>query len=437
MRGAKLVNQANLLSRSGVTAQLLIAALALTSATACGSKATESADASADDATTGDDAQTEDAVAGDVAGYDSIAVDLSKVEAKDLALPPIKVNEAGQQYESAVRALKVQPLDCSAAKPCPLVFVIGDYDAPAFPTLSEPAKKLAAISHVSVILVNLPGTGTGGQHSSGTNDYGALWHITTIKELYKLQSIAAGVDKTKVGFLTIGTGIVPVAGAFYAFPSDLASVNFVIDVEGPTDRCAMSQAPEDDKKNIGPGDGAGATDSACHFAVAPHSAQYPPAQGAKPASIVCAPGAWPITETGKGCDENQWWVDREPYGKLQKLTARYQRIQFKYDHRLPSHWASRMAMKAVAASPSNFFMLNDMPGANGKPGCGTINEDDCTALEANGQSCWLSGPYGNGLPPAPYAGADFQPISWDALFAEVLPDYVARVLNTTDFPKCK
>ncbi len=432
MRGAKF------LSQKVLTVQVLAVWLAVCGVTACGSKATDS-DASS---TTEDGASSldvaNDVATGDLPGHDAIAVDTSKVELKDLS-PVVKVFEQGQQLESAIRAAFIRPLDCTAAAPCPLVIVVGDYDTPAFPTFTDAAKKLAAISHVNVILLNPPGTGAGAQHSSGTNDFGGVWHTTTVKEVFKLQSVAAGVDKTKVGFLTIGTGIVPVAGAFYAFPSELAAAAFVIDVEGPADRCAMSQAPEDDKKNIGPGDGAGSSDTACHFTVAPHSVQYPPAQNGHPASIVCAPGAWPITETGKGCDGdgNGWWVDREPYGKLQKVTARYQRLQFKYDHRLPSHWSSRLAMKAVANSPSNFFMLNDMPGANGAPGCGTINDEDCAALESGGQSCWLSGDYGNGLPPAPYAEADFRPISWDALFSEVLPDYVARVLDTKGFPKCK
>ena len=432
MRGATFLTQRNL------TVQLLVAAVLAAGAPGCGSKATTSDDAAVagDGANGSDDTGADDAATGDVAGHDAIAVDTSKVEAKDLS-PIIQINDQGQQYQSAIKAVMVHPLDCTAAAPCPLVMVVGDYDPAPFPLYTDPAKKLAAIAHVNVLLLNLPGTGDGAQHSSGTNDFGALWHVTTIQQLFKTQSIANGVDKTKVGFLTIGTGIVPVASAFYTFPADLAPAMFVLDVEGPVDRCAMSQAPEDDKKNIGPGDGAGSTDSACHFATAPHSAMYPPAQNGKPASIVCAPCAWPITETGKGCDENQWWVDREPYAKLQKVTARYQRLQFKYDHRLPSHWSSRLAMKAMASSQSNFFMLNDMPGANGSPGCGTVNDDDCAALEAGGQSCWLSGSYGNGLPPAPFAGADFQPISWDALFSEVLPDYVARALDTKGFPKCK
>ncbi len=431
MRGKKF------LTRRFVTVPLLAATLALGGVHACGSKAT-TGDGGTSDSTGGSDdvPVTDDTVTGETIGHDAIAVDTSKVEATDLS-PVIKIFDQGQQYDSAIKALMVHPQDCTSSAPCPLVIVVGDYDPAPFPLYTDPAKKLAATAHVNVLLFNLPGTGDGAQHSSGTNDYGALWHTTAVQQLFKTQSLAVGVDKTKVGFLTIGTGIVPVAAAFYAFPADLASAMFVIDVEGPVDRCSMSQAPEDDKKNIGPGDGVGASDSACHFTVAPHSAQYPPAQNGKPASIVCAPGAWPIAATNNGCDDNTWWVDREPYAKLQKVVARYQRIQFKYDHRLPSHWASRLAMKAMASGQTNFFMLNDMPDANGKPGCATVSDDDCAAIEAGGQSCWLSGSYGNGLPPAPYAGADFQPISWDSLFSEVLPDYVARVLDTTGFPKCK
>ncbi len=422
------MRSANFLGRRIVAVQVVMAALALAGANGCGSKAASSS--GSDGKATDDSTPTDDVATGELPGHDAMAVDTSKVSSTVLS-PVVKVNDQGQSYDSAIKAAFIKPLDCTASAPCPLVIVVGDYDPAPYPTYTDPAKKLAAIAHANVLLFNLPGTGDGAQHSSGTNDYGGLWHMTAVQQLYKTQSIAPGVDKTKVGFLTIGTGLIPVTAAFDAFPSDLASVNFVIDVEGPIDRCSISQAPEDDTKNIGPGDGAGASDSACHFTTAPHSAQYPPATGGKPASIICAPGAWPITATGSGCDDNAWWIDREPYTKLQKVGARYQRLQFKYDHRLPSHWASRLALKAMASSASNYFALNNMPA------CSTVNEDDCTALEAGGQSCWLSGDYGNGLASAPYAGTDFVAISWDALFSEVLPTYVNAILDTKTNPKCK
>ena len=422
------------MSQRILNAKFVAVLMVITAASACIGKAASGDDAAAtsgDGAAGSDDTGgADDAVGGDVPGHDAVAVDTTKIEAKDLSAV-IKINDQGQQFDASVKTQMLHPQDCTADKPCPLAIVVGDYDTPPLPLFTEPARKLAASAHVNVLLVNLPGTGDGTQHSTGKNDYGALWHMTTLVQLFKTQSIAIGVDKTKVGFLSIGTGIVPVAAAFYAFPSDLASSLFVIDVEGPVDRCSMSQAPENDLKNIGPGDGAGASDSACHFSVAPHSAQYPPAKNGAPASIVCAPGAWPITETGSGCDDNSWWVDREPYAKLQKIGARYQRIQFKYDHRLASHWASRLALKAMASSQSNYFALNNM-----QP-CTTVTDADCATLEAGGQLCWLAGAYGNGLPPAPYAGADFQPISWDALFTEVLPVYVDTMVDVANNPKCK
>ncbi len=421
------MQSAKFLTQWIVAVQLVVAALALGGVVGCGKTAASGSDATTDDSiATG----TDDVGAGDAPGHDAIAVNTTQVESTVIS-PVIQINDQGQQDQSAIKATFVRPLDCTATAPCPLVIVVGDYDPAPYPLYTDPAKKLAALVHANVLLFNLPGTGDGAQQSSGTNDYGGLWHMTTVQQLYKTQSITPGVDKTKVGFLTIGTGIVAVTAAFDAFPSDLASVNFVIDVEGPVDRCSMSQAPEDDAKKIGPGDGAGASDSACHFSTAPHSAQYPPAQGGKPASIICAPGAWPITATGSGCDDNSWWIDREAYTKLQKVGARYQRLQFKYDHRLPSYWASRLALKAMASSASHYFALNNMPA------CSTVNDADCATLESGGQSCWLSGSWGNGLASAPYGGADFQAISWDSLFSEVLPTYVNAILDTTTNPKCK
>lgn len=399
--------------------------------TACGSKALSSVAADSGSSEVSSDTGINEVLSGDVPGHDAAEVDLKQIETKAITTP-IQVKQDGQDFESALVGMFVHPLDCTKDKPCPLVIVVGDYDPPPLPTYADPVKKMAAVAHVNAIVFNPPGVGEGTNHSTGTNDFGALWAVATVKQLLKLYSVDAAVDKTQVGFLTIGTGIIPVAAGFATYPTNFKDVAFVIDVEGPVDRCAISQAPADPSKNIGPGDGAGLSDSACHFNTpgASHSAQYPAAQDGKPASIVCAPGAWPITQSGSGCDDNSWWVEREPYAHMQKIAARYQRIQFQYDHRLPSHWSSRLAMKTMASSPSNFFVLNNMPG------CSTLSDDQCATLSGD-QSCWLSGDWGNGLPPAPYAGADFRPISWDSLFSEVLPDFVSRVVDTKGFPKCK
>lgn len=329
-------------------------------------------------------------------------------------------------YQSKLSGVVLKPSTCNDIQPCPLIVVVGDHDVDPYPSYQAGATAMAKALPAVVVVFNLPGQGTGSFKSTGTDDIGGIWHQTAVKEVMHLKGAASYVDKTKKGFITVGSGLMPVAYTLKAFESSsLKDVAFLIDVEGPTDRCAISQAPQDDAKGIGPSDGPGMSDSACHFSgKAPHSAVYPAGKDGKPASIVCAEGAWPITKTGVTCQENQWWVQREPLTFLKDIPTRYQRVQFLHDHRLPSYWSSRLAYQAAAGSAKcKYFALNNIPP------CTTLPTD-----EECGEACWLQGPFGNGLPPAPYAGGKLQPISHEALFTQVLPGYVNRMLTE---PNCK
>jgi len=344
-------------------------------------------------------------------------------------LTTINVPVNNEQQQASLKGVVLHPVACTLNDKCPLVVIVGDYDGNAYDTYVPAATKLAAGVNVNVVVFNLPGQGPGSKKSSGQDDFGGLWHETAAKEVMRFVAERPYVDKKRCGYLTIGAGLIPVVRALKVFgTSALSFVNFLIDVEGPTDRCAVSQAPQDDGKGIGPSDGAGASDSSCHFsAAAPHSAVYPAAQDGKPASIVCAEGAWPIAATGMTCSDNTWWSAREPYTYLGDLFTRYQRLQFTHDHRLPSYWSSRMAIKRVAGSKSRFFALNDMP-----PCQAPLTDDECV-----GQPCWLEGPYGNGLGPAPFSAGKLKPISIDSLFTQVLPGYVQRMIDDKTYPNCK
>lgn len=373
-----------------------------------------------------------DAADSDGSGYDSLAVDTSGVVVTNF-VQAVQMASAGTMETGAVSAALIQPTTCtsSAFATCPLVIVVADHGQVALPDLLEPAKELAAVMELNVLVFNLPGTGLGGNQSTGTNDIGGPWHTEALRQLVISQSKVKGVDAKKVGFLTIGTGLIAVAGAYYLYPSSLAATLFVVDVEGPVDRCSITQAPEDVTLGVGPGDGPGVTDASCHFTSIPEATQYPVPQNGQPASVLCSAGAWPISESGEDCTSAAWWINREPYAHLQKVPARYLRLQFKYDHALPSHSASRLAMKSLGLSPSPYIQLNDMPACSG------ISDADCATLEAAGSSCWIKGPWGNGLPGASYIGKDYQAVSWHSLFAEVLPVYLYRAIDTKNYPKCQ
>lgn len=392
--------------------------------TPAGSGATGAADSAGGTGSDGSTGGTKtDTATGTGSGIDAaVAAGVAKDELK------VAITVLGAQ--ALLKGQLLTPSTCTDANRCPLVVVVGDYDGSPYPDYVPGAQLMAGALNVVVAVFNLPGLGAGSAKSEGEDDVGGVWHQTAVKEVMHLKASAKGVDSKKLGYITIGTGILPVTKALKTFGSTgtLADVKFVIDVEGPMDRCSISQAPADDAAGIGPSDGPGASDSACHFSSTggTHAAQYPPKSATKPASIVCSSGAWPITKTGQGCNDNSWWTDRDPYGALKGAYYRYQRLQFTYDHRLPSYWASRLAIQAVAASQSKYFQLNNM-----EP-CGAAwSDEDC-----KGQPCWLDGPYGNGLPPAPYSEGKLVKVTPDALFTQVLPGYVQRMLDTQTNKDC-
>lgn len=375
----------------------------------CGSDPAPGAVATATDATTA----TSDTGATDTGG----AKPIGKVEALELG---VAVKHLDKQYN--LRGAILKPEACTDKALCPLLVVVGDYDSNAYPEYQPGLAKLAGALKIGVVVFNLPGQGMGSNKSEGEDDFGGDLATAAVKEVLLLKSKMAWVDLARRGFLTIGTGLIPTSKALATFGSSesMKTVLFLIDVEGPLDRCSTSQAPASTADGV-VSDGPGATDSSCHFSkTGTHAVTYPPASGNLPASIVCSPAAWPITKSGKGCDDNSWWVSREPYTYLQKAFYQYQRIQFEHDHRLPSKWASRLAIQALAsASAQPYFQLNNM-----EPCTDAWTDEECV-----GQPCWLSGSYGNGLPPAPYSDGKLVKISTEALFTQALPGYVQRMLD--------
>jgi hypothetical protein len=354
---------------------------------------------------------------------------------------PIKVpGEDGQMITAKIKGTFLQPANCQVGSTCPLAIVVSDLrsgladDPQAYPNYVEPASKMAGCLGINVVVFNLPGLGQGSYKSEGpANDVGGIYAEAAVKEMVLIQSSRESVDKKQVGFITIGAGLIPVTRAITVYSTGaLKLTTFLLDVEGPLDRCSISEASENSQLSIGPSDGPGVSPTACNFNAAPQSAQYPPAQNGKSASIVCAEGAWPITLTGQKCSDNSWWTVREPSTYLKKVFQRYQRLQFKYDHRLPSHWASRIAIEKVASSEAKYFALNSMPECQAP-----VDDETCAALEAQGQHCWLEGDYGNGMAPAPYAGADFDEVTPEELVTMVLPGYLTRLLDPAKFPNCK
>ncbi len=369
----------------------------------------------------------------DAGAQDTTATATDTAAAPDTAKPTVAVESQELKVQASagmLNGMELRPTICQSAEPCPLIVVVGDRHDSPYPDYLAGANKLAAAVPAVVIVFNLPGTGAGTRKSPGVADYGGNNDVDAVKRIVTFLRTRDYIDEARTGYVTLGYGLVPVAAALEKHAT-LKTVAFLIDIEGAVDRCGITQTTADDAGSNS--DGPGASPTACHFdSTCSHSEAFPPATATASASVVCALNSWPITTTGADCTENTWWVSREPFAKLKKLAQRYHRVQFRHDHRQPSHCQSRHAMKAVASSPSKFFVFNNIPPCEAVP-----DEDICAQIEAAGQSCWLQGSWGNGLAPAPYAGADLQPVSFDSLFGEVLPPLVERMIDTEKFKNCR
>ncbi len=178
------------------------------------------------------------------------------------------VHTGTSQFTVTTRLLR--PVTCQAATPCPLVVVVGDREAEPVPDWESAGESLAQATGAVVLLFNLPGTGAGGMKSGGNNDYGGDQHVSAVKEVIRLTCSKSRpyIDRERCGYLTVGFGLVPTARALQIHgQGSLKSIQFLLDVEGPTDRCAITQAPAEVSKGIGPDDGPGISETACNFGI--------------------------------------------------------------------------------------------------------------------------------------------------------------------------
>ena len=375
-----------------------------------------------------DNAGTTDASGADDAGAPE---DAGGPEPVVINMQPLNISfssKGGQKHTATARLLR--PVSCQPAAPCQLIVVVGDRQTSPVPDWLDAGTLLAQATGAVVLVFNLPGRGSGGMKSGGINDYGGEDHVAATKEVMRLTCSASKdyIDRDRCGYLTIGYGLVPAARALSLHGlNSLKFVQSLVDVEGPTDRCSITESPEDVAKGIGPDDGPGVSDSACNFAKqSPHSKVYPPAKDGKPASIICSESAWPITKTDKNCSDI-WWQYREPSRSLKTIRQRYWRLQFKHDHRLPSHESSRVAIRSMVSSKSNFFALNLVSQCAKAP----------TDAECEGKSCWLEGSWGTHFGPAPYAPDGAKALSLETLFGKVVPKYALWVADEKNVKNCR
>jgi hypothetical protein len=364
-----------------------------------------------------------------VTGIDVPPVQPPDVDIDDVDELLVSISSSGE----TIKAWFYTPHGCDADDPCPGLVLVPDLRTAGtarYP--ADLAKGLAVLTDTVVAVYNPPSFGGGAEASTGDQDYGGPRDQDALKDVLDRLADAAGVEQGRMGVLAFGDGLAPAAGAVARFgTTNLTYVDYIIDVEGVTNRCYVTQSPY----TIDPGgghvntDGPGPTQSRCDFHWFPREVKFPAGTSSNgkgtdgtPNAYICNKNAFPLAAADITCEDDAWWQEREARTYLPKLQIHYLRIQFLHDHRQPSRYAAREALRwLVKDSNQASFQLNDFA------------KDQKLAGYAEGQlvsaGAYLALPgIGNGLGAATYDdNSDFDAVTAEELLLSVLPKYVERM----------
>jgi hypothetical protein len=293
---------------------------------------------------------------------------------------------------------------------------------------------LAGSADIIVVRYNPPGRGIGSFKSEGVEDYNGKEGQDALKDV--LLALDKNQDTSDaIGVISFGYGLTAAAGALARYqPPNLKFVDWLIDVEGPINRCYVTEHPSDPAAGI-TGDGIGISDGHCDLGSFDINRGDAFPTSIEPKSLICNKKAFPVSLTGKGCEDEQWWADREARSFLKKLKGAYLRIQMRYDHRQPARTSALLALYYAIQSPDlEYKQLNDVKANEPVHTWG-----DAPCLEAG---CFLSNkelgnsiafPVCSGLdcktPENPYKGvmSGYRAMSLRSFAEKILPKYVARL----------
>lgn len=333
---------------------------------------------------------------------------------------------------------KYVPDGCDNATPCPAVVLVPDELMAGDEFFGEDIPKLLA-SEAGVIVVrfNPPGRGIGSEKSDGLEDYNG----TTTQDA--LSDVLSALDKNsdtndRIGVISFGFGLSMAAGALGRFQANkLEEVDFLIDVEGPVNRCFVTSAPFDPEAGVD-GDGPGVSNSRCGFEIGPREGAFPVELDPAPPVLICHEKAFPIALTQKDCTDDAWWIDRDPWNQIKKMKGGYLRLQMKYDHWQASRWHALEAIYLAIQSGGKikYHQLNDV--VSNKPlhatgdtaclesGCFLDFEGLGNAIlwrRCTGLTCTTyTNPYSASMP-------DYKPMTLEHFAAKILPNYVKRMVT--------
>ncbi|NUN15713.1 MAG: hypothetical protein HUU55_18970 [Myxococcales bacterium] len=333
---------------------------------------------------------------------------------------------------------KYVPEGCDSANPCPAVVLVPDELMAGDEFFGDDVPKLlASEAKLIVVRFNPPGRGIGSEKSDGIEDYNGITTQDALSDV--INSLDKNSDTSdRIGVISFGYGLSMAAGALGRFQANkLEEVDFLIDVEGPVNRCFVTSAPFDPDAGVD-GDGPGVSNSRCGFEIGPREVAFPVEIDPAPPVLICHEKAFPIGLTQKNCTDDAWWIDREPWNQIKKMKGAYLRLQMKYDHWQASRWHALEAIYLAIQSGGKikYHQLNDV--VSNKPlhvtgdaaclesGCFLDFEGLGNAIEFRRCSGTVCTPYSN-----PYNASmpDYKPMSLEHFAAKILPNYVKRMVT--------
>jgi len=331
------------------------------------------------------------------------------------------------------------PEGCSNDTPCPLIVLVPDQLASGDAFFGEVTPRwIAAKTKAIVATYNPPSRGKEGRASTGTEDYNGTTGQDALSDVLNYM-IKSPRTTDQVGIISFGYGLVAASGAFARFKaSKLKEVDFLIDVEGPVNRCWTTAIPGDFDAGV-QADGVGVNESRCDFDLGPRLEAFPVTlPNDAPAPVICHESAFPLNGAGETCENDQWWLEREAKNFLDDIAGNYLRLQMLYDHRQASRWSSLEAIKYVVKSDVENHILNSQA-----PNQPLHTVGDATCVENGCYLDFTAQGLGNSIAfpvcfeeecvekPNPYAAAfpDYEPFSMDSFAQNILPLYVELLFS--------
>lgn len=348
-------------------------------------------------------------------------------------------SDNGESRSVAMRILRPEQT-CTKDTPCPLVVLVPDRLEAGLDSLTTHATAMARKLGCVVVVYNAPGRGSGWDKSSGEEDYHGTSGQDALVRVIKEAEMPEYVDPDQVGIVSVGFGLSAAAGALGRFhETGLAEVDYLIDVEGPINRCYMSQSPYIVNQAEGwyiNEDGQGwQSPGRCDFDLHSRKEKFPGGTSSDgkgtdgtPNSYICNKQAFPLKQAGVSCDDDNFFKTREPKILMNRMGVHYLRLQFRYDHEQPTCIGSLEALHYASSTinnkPSNLLsiQLNDV-----KVDTPNLHLYPEAQLASSGAFLSVKG-VGNGFGTDLFVkDGTLSPVTATELWQVVLPAYIKRM----------